>query len=278
MITDLIAVVVLYKTRPEQCKTLIALNAALTTSSTRLEVVVYDNSALLDQFPADHFENLQISYYPDVNNSGVSKAYNYGYSVAVERGKNWILLLDQDTILPENALAKYEEAITAFTEEVLFAPVMITGDGKIISPCDFKYMRGFYAKDFKYGLNQLEGRSLVNSGLCMRVTAFASSGGYNDLIKLDYSDHDFVRRFALRVSQQFVLINLIVPHDLSTDTTNTLESDKHRFSYYLEGSKHFQYNLSSSILLKSNNLYRALKLSLIHKDVYFVRKYINYIF
>lgn len=278
MIPDLIAVVVLYKTRPAHCKTLIAINAALKDSKTRLEVVVYDNSALLDHFPPDSFENLNISYYPDVNNSGVSKAYNYGYAEALKRGKKWILLLDQDTVLPDNALEKYDEAITEFAAEVLFAPVMITADKKIISPCDFKYMRGAYAKDYKLGLNLLEGRSLVNSGLCMRVTAFAGSGGYNDHIKLDYSDHDFIRRFALHVSPTFVLIDLIVPHDLSTDTMNTFESDKHRFSYYLEGSKHFQYSLWSACLLKTNNLYRALKLSLIHKNIYFVRKCINSIF
>lgn len=274
---DFIAVIVLYKTALDRCTTLNSLRTALKSTTSKLDVVIYDNSPNYQEVKEDFYPGLSITYVSDLQNSGVSKAYNVGYTIAVEKKKKWMILLDQDTDLPVDAFTKYTKAIAENSNQVLFAPLMLTPDQKIISPCDFKFMRGSYAKNYTYGINSLKGRSLINSGLCIATHAFSKNNGYNERIKLDYSDHDFIRRFSVHVTDSFVLVELKVMHQLSTDTSNTFESDKTRFDYYLEGSRYFQFNFSSFFFLKSNNLLRAAKLSVLHKSTYFIKKYFKYI-
>jgi rhamnosyltransferase len=275
---EFLAVVVLYKCSMEQCTTLITLEQALIKKKATLEVVVYDNSPTYNKQKNGGFKTMSIIYKADYNNSGVSSAYNYAHQVASQKGKKWLLLLDQDTNLPPDTLDQYSSAIDQYPTELLFTPVMVTKENKIISPCNFKFMKGTYAKTITYGINYFKGHSLINSGLCIGVNAFEKNNGYNSLIKLDYSDHDFITRFAKNVRNKYVVINLNVLHQLSTSTKNKFNEDKTRFNYYLEGSKHFTTNIVNSFFLKTVNFLRSVKLSYAHKNLYFIKTYLTYFF
>ncbi len=277
---DIIVIIVLYHSTLEESKTFESLRNAAEAGGYNLNLVVYNNSPQVNI--TDHIDQyndwFKIIVINDFENSGVGKAYNEGYKIACDLNKNWLLLLDQDTNLPVNCLDAYRLAINQYPGESLFAPVMLTPDDKIISPGNFKWMKGYYAKKVDYGINYLKGHSLINSGLCISVDAFLKNGGYNNLIKLDYSDHDFIYRFKKNVSGSYVVVKLKIIHHLSTHTRNSISIDKNRFTYYLDGANHFSCSFGNKILLRTIVFLRSTKLSIEHRDLYFIKKYFTHLF
>ncbi|TWI93816.1 GT2 family glycosyltransferase [Mucilaginibacter frigoritolerans] len=270
---DFIAIIVLYKIKLIESKTFLSLSAALNNSQTSIDLVVYDNSPVFNQGDEfNSYKNFNIIYIPDLLNSGVSKAYNKGVEFASQMNKKWVLLLDQDTEFPDNTLQSYLSAIKEYPEKKIFAPIMFVNESKIISPFRYMFMRGFSLKFIEPGINSFNKYSLINCGLCVNVEAFLINGGYNELIKLDFSDHDFIKRFKKSVSDKFVVIDLRVKHELSSETNNSLTSDLVRFDYYLEGAGYISSSLKEKFFLKLNATLRCVKLTLLHRNLGFLIK------
>jgi len=267
---ELLAVLVLYKTRLEDSKTFVSLTASLRSIDVRLDLVVYNNS------PDDEYEGLadhpdwHINYIADSSNNGVSKAYNTAAEIALRLGKKWLLLLDQDTIFPMETIASYLKAIEAHPDKQLIAPLM-RNKNYIISPCRYKLMRGTPLKHIAPGMHSFNGLSLINCGLCIAVSGFQAIKGYNELLPLDFSDHDFIRRFQRKAAKEFVLIDLKVVHELSSHSKNSLVSDLVRFRFYLSATQNMPASVTERLLLKSNALVRSLKLSLLHRNLSFFK-------
>jgi len=283
---DLLAVLVLYKLKLSDSMSFISLTTSLKSNNIKVDLLVYDN---FPQYNNNEkltgYPNWNITYYPDENNSGVSKAYNTAASLAIKKNKKWLLLLDQDTNFPVQTINAYIDAIKSFGNEKLFVPVMHTVNGDIISPGYLKFARGFYSKkikrDFysknvKPGLNNLKDYSTINCGMCIDLVAFNKNKGYNELIKLDFSDHDFIRRFKKDIPN-FVVLNLNVEHFLSTITKNSFNSDKVRFKYYLDGAAFFSQSFIDSFFFNIRLLLRAVKLSNTHKKIFFLKSAIQHI-
>jgi len=274
---DILFVIVLYKNKLEQSATFLSLLNSLNGFEFNIDLLVYDNGP---DTAGPCFKNepgVNITYIADTANSGVSKAYNKGAEIAVKMNKKWILLLDQDTTFPVQALQVYLSAINKYPGEKLFAPIMIVSQGTIISPCYFKFMRGFSVKHIDAGLNSLNKFSVINCGMCIDVDAFNKNEGYDERIKLDFSDHDFIRRFRKVIGDRFIIIDLKVHHELSSAIKNDLNSDKVRFDYYLEGAKYISSSLTETFLVKLNAFIRSVKLSLIHRNTGFLIKLIKWI-
>jgi GT2 family glycosyltransferase len=268
---DILLIIVLYKVKLDGCTTFLTLAQSVSQMDKCVDLFVYDNSPESYQdYTAEIFKNFIITYQHDPFNSGVSKAYNKGAEIARKMGKKWILLLDQDTIFPLNMISAYLSSIMEFPHETLFAPVMKFNEKKIISPCYFKFMRGFSVSQVNAGLNSLDTYSVINCGMCIDVDAFHENGGYNEDIKLDFSDHDFIRRFRKNVSTSFIVIDLKVKHQLSSEAKNSFVNDKVRFGFYIDGGKKMESSILEALLIRVNFVIRALKLSVIHKTSYFL--------
>ncbi len=272
---SILFVIVLYKCKLSDSLTYLSMLNSLTNLGFNPDILIYDNSPDIQDAPLNNQEKLNIIYVADKLNGGVSKAYNYAATIA-GRKKKWLLLFDQDTFFPTDFIQVYIKAIQKNPTEKLFAPVMLTDNDKIISPCVFKLKRGFYGKDKEPGIYSLKNRSLINCGLCINLLSFRNIGGYNEKIKLDFSDHDFVSRFNTQISDRFVLIDLKVKHQLSTALKNTLTADIVRFDYYLEGASQFSSSFGEATILNINALLRALKLGVVHKRFIFIKKFVNH--
>jgi GT2 family glycosyltransferase len=272
---SILFVIVLYKCRLSDSLTYLSIINSLHNLEFKPDLLVYDNSPDEQDLSAYDNEKLNVIYMADKLNGGVSKAYNYAAAIAGDE-KKWLVLFDQDTVFPADFIQVYIKAIHANPNEKLFAPVMLTEDDKIISPCNFKLERGFYGKDKEPGIYSLKSRSLINCGLCINLGSFREIGGYNEKIKLDFSDHDFVSRFSRNITDCFVLIDLKVKHQLSTTSKNTLTADMIRFEYYLEGAAQFSSSFGTATLLKINAFLRALKLSVVHKHFIFIKFFLNH--
>jgi rhamnosyltransferase len=220
---------VLYKCNLENSdayKTLIEAN-----KEKKLHVVIYNNSPEVKiELPIN--TNHQIEIINDNSNTGVSKAYNFGANKAKELKLPWILIVDQDTIFPLDYFEKTDIYINQYPTEKLFAPIL-TSKNEYLSPCHFKFNRGKIAHNVSVGLNDFKNKSLLNSGLLIDVSTYLEIGGYNEKIKLDFSDFYFILKFQKK-HKYFVLTNVTCEHDLSASETN-LEKQLIRFEYYCAG-------------------------------------------
>ncbi|MDD5616659.1 MAG: glycosyltransferase [Candidatus Methanoperedens sp.] len=268
MINDTLAVLVLYNTELEHSESFISLSKNLENSGSKMDIVVYDNSPEAVYEKESGFENWNIHYIHDSSNPGVSKAYNEGFKIGKKLNKKWLLLLDQDTTFPEEALIKYFEAMDTFKNSVMFAPVL-TVNNKIYSPSAYYLKRGFHLKSIKAGLSTIRNRTLLNSGMCISLAAFEKIGGFNEKVRLYFSDFNFIDRYR-RHYTDFIVLDTICEHKMFTIENKNAESQSKRFMYFCEGARNSSDNSVDFCIYFSSAFLRAIKLSAKFKTFGFI--------
>jgi glycosyltransferase involved in cell wall biosynthesis len=172
-----------------------------------------------------------VEYIHCSENKGLSFAYNQGANYARKNNIDWIVLLDQDTAFSEDFICRLNEAIELHSNIKLFAPIIRLNKDRPFSPTRYKHKRGYNLK-LKSGLYSLFRYSPVNSGMVVNTISYFESGGYNPLIKLDFSDYQFIERFR-KIEGMFYLLNTVAIQDFSN---NEKDIDKLiiRFKIYCE--------------------------------------------
>lgn len=273
----IIAVLVLYKTRLEDSEAFMSLSNSLKNSNLKMDIAIYDNSPTPMISESECISDCwRIHYRHDETNAGVSTAYNMGFKIAQKLQKRWLLLLDQDTFFPQNAFVEYSKAIQENPGVWLLAPIVVSKN-KIISPCRYFLNRGYSLRKVKPGVYNFKRKSLINSGMLIHVEAFGRAGGYNEKIRLDFADHFFIGRYKAKYSN-FAVINLRCFQNFSGKQRMTTNSALVRFAFYCEGAKHLANNFRGSLILTLVVAARAVKLSLIHKNLNFFVIFYNCFF
>ena len=203
----ILPIIVLYRAHLHECPSYLT----FLKNSLIQEFMVYDNS------PKDfHVDTTSLDtravYQRDIHNGGLSKAYNTAAKYAEEKGYERILLLDQDSTVPPNALDSY---LQADPSSPLWAPMMISGENTPFSPVCVNCFN-LKARPTPPGYHALSVLNPVNSGMCIQIKAFVQAGGYNEKVKLDYADFEFCKRLR-RYFPTFQLLPLTVQQDFSND-------------------------------------------------------------
>jgi GT2 family glycosyltransferase len=272
LLNEVLAVLVLFRTElstAESCKTLAA---SCADAGMVLDLFVYDNSPE-SQNIVDCHRPLSITYHHDPTNAGVSAAFNAGARLARKQGKQWLLLLDQDTSFPPEAMTVYLAAIRS-GGEAMFVPQLVTGT-KLLSPCGYRAGIGFHLSGVTPGTMNLSGRSVLNSGLLMRLADFEASGGYDERVRVDFADFAFINRFRLRYSEVMVL-DLVCRHGFSNLETPEMEAALHRYAGYCQDGRAAAVTL---LLLLTHGflvLRRAMVLTLRYGSLRFLSKLPTY--
>jgi GT2 family glycosyltransferase len=270
-IDSLAVVIVVYNAKLETSESFRSVEG-MRRKGTTIDLIVYDNS-LTPQQPIET-PGLRITYFHDPENSGVSKAYNVAAAHATALRKKWILLLDQDTTMPSDILEAYHREIGRHPELSLFVPVLKLQNGKIFSPCSYRFKRGFYLKTIAAGIHSLNKLAPVNSGMLVKLEAFHEVGGYNEKVKLDFSDFQFIERFR-KVYKIFYVMDIICEQDFSDDEIS-FSTQANRFHYYCEGARNIEKEGAWDwIQYNSFVLLRALRLTIRYGNVGFLRTYFN---
>jgi GT2 family glycosyltransferase len=233
-LNDMLAVLVVYRRDLAISDTFVSLSRSLEKLGCHLELIVYDNSPSPQDVSLAKDGPCRLTYHHDPSNPGVSKAYNTALRMARERGKRWLLLLDQDTSFPPDALPIYFQALQSGQAE-LFAPVLKTG-ARLISPCFYWKGIGFPLMKAPKALMPLKNRSVLNSGMLVNVVAMDRIGGFNEQIPLDFADHDFCSRFS-RASGSVCILDMDCQHRFADREVPDFQKDLHRFSLYCTGAR-----------------------------------------
>ncbi len=179
--------------------------------------VVYDNSSL--DIYNTYIQDDRAIYYRDKRNSGLSAAYNYAAIVSKKFNYNWLLILDQDTLFPENAYYEYLHAIETHPCINLFVPNIELSNGTPFSPSK-KYFMNIRGVKLDVGIYNLNDYMPVNSGICVNIKEFQKCGGYNEKIHLDFTDYNFIDRFK-KYNAIFCVINITALQSFSNEEKKT---------------------------------------------------------
>lgn len=236
------------------------------------QFMVYDNS------PASIAEDSDVQLsnavlVRDIHNGGVSKAYNVASTYAAQHNFQYLLLLDQDTEFPEMALSVYLQHLHS---QLLCAPMLTTMDGYPFSPSS---KRGFRTRAVKLpsGKYSLNTYMPVNSGMLIPLSLFQKCGGYDESVKLDFSDYVFLSHLK-EFSSEFVLLPLVAFQDFSNHekAVSKLQS---RFVSYLQSARATKWNTThETFMLWTEVICHTFALSLRTKSFVFLRLFFEKFF
>ena len=228
---SILIVLVLYKCDLETSDSFQSIEACFTSTKANADIFIYDNSPQQLDIILDRYE-FNIHYVWDASNPGVSKAYNEGFSFGESNGKKWLLLLDQDTKFEPDFLIKYYNAHTSSPDISLLAPILRLESGEIYSPCKYKFPRTFILERVDSGITDIKNLSLLNSGMLIGLNIFQAVGGYDDRLKMDFTDFEFIDRYR-KVENTFIVVDTIGIHGFS-GFQDELDASLVRFNRYCQ--------------------------------------------
>lgn len=187
----ILAVLVLYRMEASRSPALMSFvqgvgEAGLTS---RFKLLIYDNSPSSSSLP--DVMPLVSSYIHDPTNGGLTEAYNTALRLAEEEGQEWLLLLDQDTVITASYLKEIWQLLFGLPDKlrcVVLAPKLLA-ENEIISPA--RVLWGGRLSPVDKALIGIAPWEIValNSGALLRVSAIRKLGGFNPEFWLDYLDH-----------------------------------------------------------------------------------------
>jgi len=263
--SNILAVIVLYNTKLEDSTTFNTLRTSIETSSlnSQIEIVVYDNSSVSQAVET----TLNILYVHDAENGGVSKAYNKALGLALQRGCDWLLLLDQDSELPLNFIDNCFSDLQLQDDNpaiVAIVPTVVCGS-EWISPCKVGWGGKLYPiRDHSARLPLYE-ITAINSGALVKVAFLDSIGGFNNEYWLDMLDH-WLFRTIYCTKMNVAIGNNKVCHDLSIQNYATISFARYKNIITAES----RFNLTDrtfvyKTMFRFRLLMRVFKMIFIHK-------------
>ncbi len=189
---------------------------------------IYDNS-LLPHTPPQGVAR----YVHDPSNGGLGRAYNTACSYAEAEGYEWLLLLDQDTTFPADAIDKYERAIATHPETNMIAPRHMVNGDKYLSPTRYRMKTSHLQDSTLTGTVAFKDACPINSGLLVSVKSFIQAGGYDEPVWLDFSDIRFIEKYRKHYNTFYVMPDLICRQNYSGLDTDP-EKVYRRFCIYLQ--------------------------------------------
>lgn len=221
----ILCVIVLYKCKLENSKSYRSL-----LQDKDITIFAYDNS------PTPQDVNIKnVIYVHDSRNSGLGVAYNKAAQYAKCEHIEWLLLLDQDTFFPYNALLKYIKAIEENPSILLFAPKHKISNGKFLSPTPYYHKTSKLQDNVPTGIVKLLPYAPINSGMLINVDLFWKAGGYDEAVWLDFSDIRFIEKVRTLIDA-FYVIDTVCIQDFSVDETDVTKL-KNRFRIFCQCAK-----------------------------------------
>lgn len=163
----------------------------------------------------------------DASNGGTAAAYTRACAVASDIGIDWLLLLDQDTALPETFLADAALALAnSQGQAVALVPWVVQG-ARVISPSRVTARGGIVSLQPDGGPIDTTGLTAIASGSLLHVPTLASILPFPEGLWLDYVDHWLYLQLQRR-GCPVAVFDARLQHELSVFTPRTLSARRLR--------------------------------------------------
>lgn len=214
--TRILAVVVLYGQSVNESSCFASLQTALRLAPSHMDcaVLVYDNTPRTEAPAAIASDT--VCYQHATENSGLYGAYQAAFGMARSEQRDWLLTLDQDTVLPPDFFARLEPALDAALKNDrigAIVPHLVEGERRL-SPAYAGLGRARHLPSGFNGIPAGEVRAF-NSAALLRVRALEDLGGFDARFWLDYLDCWLHHQLYMRAWKVYVVGDLEITHHLS---------------------------------------------------------------
>lgn len=267
-------VIVTYRQHPYNTKTWMTLSKSIQQSgaSQQCGVFIFDNSEV--DFDTNIQENSSVVYIRNKANPGLSVAYNTMASIAISMGYEWLILLDQDSSLPSNAIVEYIASVNRTSNSSLIRVPLIMVNSFVFSPLRVIFIKSLKRKNLPCGTYPFSKFVIINSGIMLSLAFYKQIGGYDERIKLDFTDIEFIERAAL-IYPKFEVLPINIKHDYSFHS-NDIDSAMLRYRQY---RKDYQFvsrkGISAFMKYHLSNWIHLYNLSIHHKSTNFIKLYLG---
>lgn len=230
---------------------------------------VYDNSSIVQTTGYE-----VAAYVHDTQNHGLSKAYNEASRFAAAHGYTWLLLLDQDTMFPADALSFYKSAANTVKTDMI-VPRHKIDNGLYLSPTPYSMKTSKLQRQAPTGLVSFRTCCPINSGMLVTVSSFIKAGGYEESVWLDMSDICFIEKYRRYYDSYYVMPEVTCIQSFSGLETQP-EKIFRRYCIYLECARNFpRRHLRDSLALLITTLRPTLSRTLREKTLKYVKAYFH---
>lgn len=139
-------------------------------------------------------------------NCGMASALNALIHKSEEFEAEWILTLDQDSVCPPNLITNYTKYLK-FPKVAIIAPQIYLQGGRIIQ----KTSKGKQINDYEYVERCITSASYINVPICKAV------GYFDDILFIDYVDHEYCKRLLIHGYKILKANNVIIRHELGSN-------------------------------------------------------------
>ena len=263
-------VVVLYECALENSTALRSLSSFFHQRSDlaqRVSLLIYDNSRYSHAADLINWNAGIVEYCHSPENGGLAMAYNKALQMALDKDVEWLLLLDQDTVVTDTLFPALFAAITSSLPPAVSAVVpKLVQNGKILSP---QIVGHFHNHNFPTTLSGICPNEVTafNSAACLRVSSLVTVGGFCSEYWLDYLDHITFHRLQAAGGKVLVL-DLMLEHHLSLLNLET-EMSLDRYSNLLASEWRFVHEtgtIGSSFIHRLRLLKRALHHGFLYRN------------
>jgi GT2 family glycosyltransferase len=234
----------------------------------KLNVYVFDNTDLLDwNIEKTEFASIDINYFHQNDNKGISFAYNHISEFAKKNDFEWIVLLDQDSKLDGNCFNEYVNKSIDVNQFI--AVPRVYSNNVLISPSIYKYYRSKLIDNLESNIVDFKNVSCINSGIIIKTQFFHEVGGYSTKLRLDFCDHEFIERVGKKINTLEVL-NFNINQNFSSETDDKAKA-VFRYKLFVKDIKAYALIKKSYLVKVTVDFPHLIKLTLKYKSLDFIK-------
>lgn len=146
------------------------------------QVIIVDNASNKDdeiRTLVEPYNNVDLVINSD--NEGIARAFNKICNIAIQNGCEWILTLDQDTVIPEDTLMRFTQYISDNNIAIICPAVYYEGWNKLV--------KGDDSVDYV--------KACMTSGSFTRLSVWQDVGGFKEEYFIDFVDNEYCMRLNL---------------------------------------------------------------------------------
>jgi GT2 family glycosyltransferase len=187
------------------------------------QIIIYDNSK---KACYKYSENLEgCSYFHNADNGGTAAAYTYACNLASKVGIDWLLLLDQDTALPDRFFEKASESIAKSSiNPTALVPWVFHGKD-VVSPARVTDFGTIIPLHYNSAKTSGSFQTAISSGSILYVPTLSTILPMPSAFWLDYVDHWIFLQLQLR-GLPILLFDASLKHNLSVSNIESLSHNR----------------------------------------------------
>lgn len=232
-----------------------------------IQIVVFDNSTK-ENNNDEYCKREGMQYFSKKKNLGLSKAYNYAIQRLTLQDDDYVIILDDDTVLSDQYIKEVLDSVSMGKDILL--PI-VRCNHTIISPTNIKFKCGSKVVKNVNEL-QLNHMSAINSGMVVNAKVYQKIQ-YNEELFLDCVDHEFMRM----ARENNCIIHLLkngIEQNFSRSEKQNIESALFRFKLYKKDFRKYC-QINRAMVYYHVSIWKFVMLYTIkYKSIKFIRAYL----